>query len=277
MNVATKSAIYSALTFLLPALVLAQSPDTFMLRGGTVHTISGATIEDGSVLVRNGKIVGVGKNLTPPEGYKVIDVHGQQVYPGMIDAASMLGLDSQAAELKSDAEEMGLFNPQLRAATAMNTASEHIPASRANGVTGIIEMPEGELISGQMSLVRLDDSGNNQAMTVVPTAAIHLRFPALIIHPCARIENNDADDDPAPPEPIPYEEAKKDYDAQDGRAAAVLRRGARNTSAPRRRTPKGLETDSKFEAMIPVLEGKDAAVRHRRARARDSRGHRFRG
>ena len=110
------------------AIALAQSPpsapsapaDSFMLRGGTVHTISGATIEDGSVLVRNGKIVGVGKSLTPPAGYKVIDVRGQQIYPGMIDAASMMGLDSQASELKSDAAETGLFNPQLRAVTAMN-------------------------------------------------------------------------------------------------------------------------------------------------------------
>ncbi len=204
----------------------APSADSFMLRGGTVHTISGATIEDGSVLVRNGKIVGVGKNLAAPAGYKVIDVKGQQVYPGMIDAASMMGLDSQSAELKSDAEEQGLFNPQLRAVTAMNPASEHIPASRANGVTGIIEMPEGELISGQMSLVHLDESGNNQAMTVVPSAAIHLRFPALIIHPVRPPENDDADDDPSAPEPIPLRGSQEGLRRKNGRAAAVLRRRA---------------------------------------------------
>ena len=180
----------------LPAVVEAPG-GSFMLRGGTVHPISGATIEDGSVLVRNGKIVGVGKNLPAPAGYKIIDVKGQQIYPGMIDAASMMGLDSTTAELKSDADEIGLLNPQLRAVTAMNPASEHIPASRANGVTGVIEMPEGDLISGQMSLIHLDDSGNNQAMTIVPTAAIHLRFPALIIHPVRPTENTDADDDPA--------------------------------------------------------------------------------
>lgn len=243
--------------------------DSFMLRGGTVHTISGATIEDGSVLVRNGKIVGVGKNLTAPEGYKVIDVRGQQVYPGMIDAASMMGLDSQADELQSDAHEMGLFNPQLRAATAMNTASEHIPASRANGVTGIVEMPEGALISGQMSLLHLDDSGNNQTMTVVPAAAIHLRFPALVIHPVRPHESGDADDDPAPPEPVPYEEAKKDY---DGKMAALLQffDEARQYQREKSAHAAGFETNLKFEAMIPVLEGKTplfvTAVREREIR-----------
>lgn len=261
----------------IAACAWAQAPDRgFMLRGGTVHTISGATIDGGSVLVRNGKIVAVGKNLTAPEGYKIIDVHGEQVYPGMIDAASMMGLDSQASELSSDAQEMGLLNPQLRAVTAMDTASDHIPASRANGVTGIIEMPEGELISGQMSLVRLDDSGNNQSMTVVPTVAIHLRFPALITHPVRPVENNDADDDPAEPEPIPYEQAKADY---DHKMAALLqffddarqyRREKQACSNGARAGRESCATDLKFEAMLPVLEGKTplfvTAVREREIR-----------
>ena len=128
----------------LPA-ALAQPPaaEGFVLQGGTVHTISGPVIENGSVLVRSGKIVAVGRNLTAPEGYRIIDIHGQQVYPGMIDAASMLGLDSTSAEQATDARELGLLNPQLRAMTAVNPSSEHIPASRANGVTSVIEMPEG--------------------------------------------------------------------------------------------------------------------------------------
>jgi hypothetical protein len=181
----------------------------------------------------------------------------------------MMGLDSQAVELKSDAEEIGLFNPQLRAAVAMNPASEHIPASRANGVTGVIEMPEGELISGQMSLVHLDDSGNNQAMTVAPSTAIHLRFPALIIHPLRPPENDDADDDPAPPEPIPYEEAKKSY---DDKMAALLQffEEARQYQREKLAHAAGFEPNLKFEAMLPVLEGKTplfvTAVREREIR-----------
>src|SRR5215471_17980238 len=126
-----------------------------MLRGGTIHPISGPVIEGGSVLIRKGKIVAVAKNITPPEGYKVIDIKGQQVYPGMIDAASMLGLD------KDDSQELGLLNPHVRALTAINPESEQIPFTRGNGVTSVIAMPEGELLAGQMSLVHLDGSAND--------------------------------------------------------------------------------------------------------------------
>ena len=151
----------------------------------------------------------------------------------------------------------------------MNPASEHIPVSRANGVTGIIEMPEGDLISGQMSLVHLDDSGNNQSMTVVPSAAIHLRFPALIIHPVRPTENDDADDDPAAPEPIPYDVAKKDY---DDKMAALLQffDDARQYRTEKLAHAAGFETNLRFEAMIPVLEGRTplfvTAVREREIR-----------
>jgi imidazolonepropionase-like amidohydrolase len=162
---------------------LAQSPESgILLRGGTIHPISGPVIDGGSVLLRDGRIVAVGKNITPPEGYQVIDIAGQQVYPGMIDAASMLGLDGVTKSVGSDAREPGLLNPQLRALTAVNAESEHMPASRANGVTSVITMPDGDLLAGQMSVIHLDGSGNDK-MAVVPLAAIHLRFPALSIRP----------------------------------------------------------------------------------------------
>jgi len=253
----------------LPA-AFAQSPPSegFVLQGGTIHTISGPVIENGSVLVRNGKIVGVGKNLTAPEGFKTIDIHGQQVYPGMIDAASMLGLDSTSAEQATDAQELGLLNPQLRAATAVNPSSEHIPASRANGVTSVIEMPEGELISGQMSLIHLDGSANDQ-MVVVPSAAIHLRFPAIVTRPVRPHEDDDSDDDPAPPEPIPYEQAKEDYD----RKVAVLNTffdDARDYRQAKLAKAAGFQPDLRYEAMIPVLDGATplfvTAVREREIR-----------
>ena len=242
--------------FCTPAL--AQTPPAepgFLLRGATVHTVSGPVIEDGSVLVRDGKIIGVGKNLTAPEGFTVLDLHGQHVYPGMIDAASRLGMETMSREEPSDAREIGLLNPQLRAVTAMNPSSEQIPAARFNGVTTVVEMPEGELISGQMSIVHLDESGSNDGMTLVPSTAIHLRFPAIITTPIRPHETDEEDEDPsAQPEPIPYAEAKRDYD-EKMKVLNTFFEEARQYRQAKRANPTALHTDLRYEALIPVLEG----------------------
>jgi imidazolonepropionase-like amidohydrolase len=247
-----------AICALIGGLALAQTPPAdagILLRGGTVHTVSGPVIEHGSVLMRNGKIVAVGRNITPPEGYQVIDITGKDVYPGMIDAASRLGLETRSPDEPSDAEEMGLINPQLRVVTAVNPSSEQIPAARYNGVTSVVEMPEGELISGQMSIVHLDESGNNNAMTVMPSTAIHLRFPAIVTNPIRPHETDEEDEDPsAQPEPIPYADAKRDYD-QKMKALNTFFEESRQYRQAKRADPKALKTDLRYEAMLPVLDG----------------------
>ncbi len=263
-----------ALFFAAACIAVAQTPpaeNSFMLKGGTVHTISGGIIENGSVLVRNGKIVGVGKNLTAPKDYKVIDITGQQVYPGMIDSASMIGLEKASEELPSDAQEMGLLNPQLRAATAVNPDSDLIPLTRANGVTSVVVMPEGDLIAGQMSLIHLDGSSND-AMLVSKTTSVYLKFPAIVTVPLRPHEADDADEDPHTddtPEPIPYEQAKRDYDEkmQTLRSffdqARVYKRAGQAKS-------RDFKPDLRFEAMLPVLDGSTpmfvSAVREREIR-----------
>jgi hypothetical protein len=180
----------------------------------------------------------------------------------------MLGLDSTAPEVGSDASEIGLLNPQLHAITAVNPSSEHIPASRANGVTSVIEMPEGELIAGQMSLIHLDGSANDE-MAVAPLVAIHLRFPALTTRPVRPHESDDSDDDPAEPEPIPYEQAKDDYDRKMTALTSFFDE-ARAYRQAKLAKAQALKPDLRFEAMLPVLDGATpmfvTAVREREIR-----------
>lgn len=65
-----------------------------LIRGGTVLTITKGTLENTDVLIRNGKISQIGKDLSPAEGVKVIDATGMFVMPGIIDAHSHAGLDA---------------------------------------------------------------------------------------------------------------------------------------------------------------------------------------
>ncbi|MCC2672436.1 MAG: amidohydrolase, imidazolonepropionase, partial [Armatimonadetes bacterium] len=65
-----------------------DNPDTFVIRGATVLTVSGEPIEAGSVLVRGGKIAAVGKTVDAPAGTPVVDARGMYLSPGIIDCHS---------------------------------------------------------------------------------------------------------------------------------------------------------------------------------------------
>ncbi len=89
---------YTAIGSLLLVLALsvtayAQSGET-LIRNATIMTASHGTIENGSILIRNGKIVAVGKDVTAGPGAKVIDATGMFVTPGIIDAHSHTALDA---------------------------------------------------------------------------------------------------------------------------------------------------------------------------------------
>ena len=245
---------------LCAALLNAQSApsgDAFLLKGATVHTLAGPVIENGSILIRDGKILGVGKNLTAPDGVRVIDITGQQVYPGMIDAASTIGLNGPAEQPgASDVKELGDLNPQLRAFTAVNPDAEQIPMSRASGVTSAIVFPDGELIPGQLSLIHLDGS-NNDAMTILPAAAIHLRFPIIATMRVWQHEAKADDEDPRDAvayKPLPYPEAKREHDRQIKELNSFFDQARRYRHA-KLANAKDLKTDLRFEAMLPVLDG----------------------
>src|SRR5690348_4052129 len=108
-----------AVLFTFP--LLAATDDSFLIRGATVHPVATAEIQNGSVLVKDGKIVGVGRNLAAPKGVRIIEGKGLHVYPGIIDSATQLGLAEISSVRESvDTGEIGKFDPQLRAEVAIN-------------------------------------------------------------------------------------------------------------------------------------------------------------
>src|SRR6059058_3318964 len=65
---------------------------TFAVVGARIVTVSGAVIENGTVVIQNGKIAAVGANVSVPSGAEKIDGKGLSVFPGMIDAGTNMGL-----------------------------------------------------------------------------------------------------------------------------------------------------------------------------------------
>ena len=144
-------------TFVLGSSLHAQTQlPTYVIRGGTVVPVVGAQIPNGTVVIQNGKIQAVGANVTAPQGATLIDATGLFVYPGMIDAGTDLGLtEIGSVPGSTDTREVGDFNPQDVALTAVNAHSELIPIARVNGVTSAITSATGALMSGSAALMDL--------------------------------------------------------------------------------------------------------------------------
>src|SRR5258707_15517366 len=127
----------------LPGTASAQSqPPTYAITHAKIFTLAGNTIEDGTLIIRDGKIAAVGAGLDIPAGAQVIDAKGLQVYPGIFDSITQMGLrEIGAVSATVDSTETGNYNPDVIAATAVSPSSEHIPVTRAAGITEVLAVP----------------------------------------------------------------------------------------------------------------------------------------
>ena len=153
---------------------------TFAIRNARIVTVSGPDIENGTVVIRDGKIEAVGANISVPSGAQTIDGHGLSVYPGMIDAGTNMGLVEvpQGANGTVDTAEVGDLNPNAKAIIAVNPHSAHIAVTRVEGITNTLTAPTGGLISGQAALINLIGTSPKE-MAVVPQLALVINYPRI--------------------------------------------------------------------------------------------------
>lgn len=153
---------------------------TFAIRNARIVTVSGPDIENGTVVIRDGKIEAVGANVSVPAGAQTIDGRGLSVYPGMIDAGTNMGLVEvpQGANGTVDTSEVGELNPNAKAIIAVNPHSAHIAVTRVEGITNTLTAPTGGLISGQAALINLLGTSPKE-MAVVPQLALVINYPRV--------------------------------------------------------------------------------------------------
>ncbi len=153
---------------------------TFAITNARIVTVTGGVIENGTIVLRDGKIAAVGAEVSIPSGAERIDGKGLSVYPGMIDAATNMGLAEipQGANATMDLVETGTMNANAKAITAVNPHSSHINVTRVNGITTVHSAPGGGTIAGQSTVINLN--GSTQAeMAVVPNFGLVVNFPRV--------------------------------------------------------------------------------------------------
>jgi len=149
---------------LLPMLSTAQEDDKVMkARGGKfaltnakIYTVTNGIIENGTIIINNGLIEAVGANISIPADAEVFDYEGREIYPGMVDSGTQLGIKEIGSIAEAqDSREFGQITPQMQALSAINPNSVAIPVTRVSGVTTVLTAPTGGILPGTAATVNL--------------------------------------------------------------------------------------------------------------------------
>jgi imidazolonepropionase-like amidohydrolase len=131
---------------------------TVAITGGKIYPVSGPMIERGTVVMRDGKIVAVGADVAIPADAQRIDATGKIVTPGIVNAATQLGLVEIGA-VGSTRDVSARGRDGIAAAfmpwEGLNPASVLIGPARDGGITSAVIYPQGGLISGQAAVIHL--------------------------------------------------------------------------------------------------------------------------
>ena len=236
------AAPYRSLVAALLGMTVMSTPvlaQTVAITGGRVYTVAGAPIDNGTVLIRDGRIVQVGTNVTIPADARRIDAAGKWVTPGLINAATQLGLVEVGLEQPTrDVQARG--KEGIAAAftvwDGLNPASVMLAPARDEGITTVVVAPSGGLISGQAALVDLVDGSLADMLVRAPVGMVaQIGSPGGAGGLGARGELT-----------VRLKELLEDTRVYARRRSDYERNAARTFSASR----------LDLEAMVPVVEGR---------------------
>jgi imidazolonepropionase-like amidohydrolase len=146
----------ATLALLLLAAAAAPRPafaqeSAHVFRGATLYPIAGPPIQNGTLVVRGGKIVALGAEGTVavPAGATVHDVRGKVIMPGLVDTHSHVGGGSGG-------DRASALHPSVRVLDGIDPNDDGIKRARAGGITTVNVMPgSGHLMSGQTAYLKL--------------------------------------------------------------------------------------------------------------------------
>lgn len=241
---------------------------TFAIVGAKIVTVSGAVIENGTILIQNGKISSIGAGVPIPSGAEKIDGKGLSVFPGMIDAGTNMGLAeiTLAVNGSVDLTEVAVNNANAKAIKGIHPHSAHINVTRVNGITTVQSLTGGGVIGGQSAIINLNGSTPDE-MAIVPEFGLLINFP--------RITTFGGFGGGFGGPPIEFAEALKRRDAQLDElkkmfVAANNYLRARDAYAKDSTMPY-VPNDQRYDAMAPYMRGEKPVI-FAAERERDIRG-----
>ncbi len=225
-------------------MTVAPQTQAVVLRGATIHTMANGVIENGIIVLDAGKIVAIGQNVEIPRGARIVELAGKHIYPGLIDAYSTVGItEIGSVEVSNDINELGDFNPNVRAEVAVNAESRHIGTTRSAGVLVAFSTPGGGVISGLSSAMSLE-GWTWEEMSLEGAAALNVNWPDPNARP--RRFGFGPPGAPGAARPAPKTYAEQVQEIRDYFAEARAYRDALAAGQPQR-------TNTRYAAMIPAL------------------------
>ncbi len=163
-----------------------------VIAGATIHTVSGETIRNGTVVFEDGVITAVlpeNQQIALQVDPRIIEAQGMHVYPGLISPDTRIGLtEFGLVRATHDFAETVDLSPEVVAVTAVNPDSAIIPVTRSNGVltaavlpggsVSIFSSPQRGLIAGTASVIRMD-GWTTDDLALVREAGLVVNVPAL--------------------------------------------------------------------------------------------------
>ena len=160
------------------ALALGGAPlgaQTIAITGGTVYPVSGPAIEHGTVLIRDGRIAAVGADVPIPADAQRVDASGKIVTPGLVNAATELGVVDIGAVAQTrnvSARGQNGIAAAFSVWDGLNPLSVLIPPAREAGITAVVIAPRGGLLSGQAAVLHLVDGTAGDMVLKSPVAMV---------------------------------------------------------------------------------------------------------
>lgn len=222
-----------------------RAADVILIKNGMIVPVRGGNPMVGDLLIENGKIGRMGKNISAPADAKVIDASGKFVYPGLVAVMTAVGVTGYP-RAGNDTDEVGTSTPQMDPYDAINPEDDCIEVTRVGGVTTV------HTVGGSRSVI----NGKSIVLHLGGTLAEEMvakRYVAQIINMGATEQNKYPSTRPGV---VSYlrsmldqaKEYAKKRNGQDASAGKDQKSGAAQEGSGKR--------DLAMEALLPVIEGR---------------------